>query len=145
MAAAARVAGCGERIVVPSLDGRGAAEVEVLTAPADELVTEALEAVELGGIAATLAVDVAVVDVDPRRGDRLLDGHPVVDDVDHDLHDRATESDRAGAADDEAGALVVENERGRHHARQAGSGPSTVPRRVQVVLAEHVVHVDACA
>ena len=55
-----------------------------------------------------LAVDVRwFVDVDPRRFDRVLDTEPVLDDVDHDLHDRPAQARRAGAADDEAWAAVA--------------------------------------
>ena len=60
MPATARVTGRREAAVVPPLYGRDAAEIEVLTAPADELVAEALEAIELGRVAASLAVDMPV-------------------------------------------------------------------------------------
>src|SRR4029453_10809310 len=112
---------------------------------ADELVAEAFETIELRRVAPALAVDLAVVDVDTRRGDRLLDRHSVMGDVAHDPHDRAPQPDRSGAADDEAGALVVEGQRRRHHARQTGARPGSAAWRVEVVLAEHVVHVDAGA
>ena len=40
--------------------------------------------------------------MEAREVDRLLDRHPVDGDVDHDLHDRAAQAQRARAADDEA-------------------------------------------
>ena len=100
-AAAARVAGGGERAVGQQLDGGDAAEEEVPAPPADELVAERREPVELGRVVAALAVDVRLVDVDPGRVDRLLDAEAVLEHVDDDLHDRATQPRRAGAADDE--------------------------------------------
>ena len=88
-------------------------------------------------------MDVRLVDVDARRVDRLLDAEPVLEHVDDDLHDRAAQPRRAGAADDEprpalaastiVGAIMLVRRRPRRGRRGR-------PR--EVVLAEHVVQVD---
>ena len=68
-------------------------------------------------------------------------------DVEDDLQDRAAQADRACAADDEPGPAALEHERGRHHAREAAPDRSapTAPDGIEVVLAEHVVEMDARA
>ena len=99
--AAAGVARRGERAVGQHLDRRRAAEEQVAAPPADDVVPELLEPVELGRVVPALAVDVRLVDVDARRADRVLDAEAVLEDVDDDLHDRAAQPRRAGAADDE--------------------------------------------
>src|SRR2546425_723031 len=101
VAAAARVAGGGERPARCKLDRGDAAEVEVPPPPARQLVAALLEAIELPRVRAALAVHVRLVEVDARRGDSLVDGKAVVDHVDDGLEDRAAEPDGARAADDE--------------------------------------------
>ena len=70
---------------------------------------------------------------------------PVVDDVDDDLEDRAAESDRARAADDEARDAVARARSTAPSCSSAARPAAPHPDRVEVVLAEHVVHVDAGA
>src|SRR5436305_13143590 len=143
--AAARVAGRGEGSVFAMLDGRGAAEIEVPPPPTDELVAPALHPVELARVEAALAMDVRILEMNARLLNRGADVHPVDDDVEDELQDRTAEPDRAGASDDESRAAVVEYERRRHHARQPASGSDASPDGIKVVLAEHVVEVEAGA
>jgi hypothetical protein len=80
--------------------------------------------------------------------DRLVDRHPVRRDVEDDLQDRAAQPHRARAADDEPGPLAFEHERRRHHAGQPLAAQRAAvfsADRVEVVLAEHVVQVNAGA
>src|SRR6478672_9268893 len=94
------VTGRRRRSVAEHLHRRGAAEEEVSTPPADDVVATRSEAVEFGRVVAPLAVDMRLVDVDAGCRDRLLDAHPVAEHVDRDLHDRAAEPGRACAPDD---------------------------------------------
>ncbi len=78
------------------------------------------------------------------RVDRLRDAEPVPDDVRDHLHDRPAQADRAGAADDEPRPPVADDDRRRHHARQPAARLGR-PGADEVVLAEHVVQLDAGA
>src|SRR5207244_3080623 len=142
VAAAARVAGRGEGSVFAMLDGRGAAEIEVPPPPAHELVAPALEPVELGRVEPPFAVDMRILEMNARLLDGGADVHPVDDDVEDELQDRTAEPDRAGAADDEPRPSFVEDERGRHHARQPAPRSDAATDGVEVVLTEHVVQVE---
>ena len=84
------------------------------------------------GSVPALAVDVRR----PRRGPaaRAIASstpHAVADDVDDHLHDRAAQAQRAGAADHEPRALVLQHERRRHHARQPRARPPVAPAPVR--------------
>ena len=76
MSPAARITRSGERAVLGDLDRRDAAEVKIPPAPADELVPEALQPVELRRVGAALAVQMALVEMDTRCRDRVLDAAP---------------------------------------------------------------------
>src|SRR6476620_11462390 len=102
MAASPRIAGCVERAVFAELDCRSAAEIKVPRPPADELVAPFLEPVELGGVGAAFAVDMGLFEVHAGTGDRTAHVHAVGSDVEDDLEDRASQANRAGAADDQA-------------------------------------------
>src|SRR3990172_7707994 len=106
MPAAAGVAGGGEAPARTGLDGRHAAEVEVEPAPADDVVTERGEPIRR---AARLDVHLGALEVEARRRDRLGDRKPVTGDVRHDLEDRAAQANRAGAAEDEPRAALLEH------------------------------------
>src|SRR5438132_7874917 len=129
VAAAPRIPGGCERAVLAELDPGRTSEVEVPAAPADELVTPGLEARELVGIVAPLAVDVGAVEVDAGPVDRLLDPQPVRDRVDDDLEDRSAEPQRAGASDHQSRPPVAEHERRRHPAREADARLGDPARR----------------
>src|SRR5206468_7117058 len=53
-----------KRPVLAELDSGRTAEVEVPAPPADQVVAPGLQALELGGVVAALAVDVGAVEVD---------------------------------------------------------------------------------
>src|SRR5438128_4862352 len=82
-AAAPRVPGRGERPVAAHLDCSGAAEEQVAAAPANNVVAETLEALELRFVVAAFAMDVRLVQVHARRGYRLVDVEPVLQHVRH--------------------------------------------------------------
>src|SRR6266508_665548 len=145
VAAAPQVAGSGEAAVSAHLDRGRAAEVEVGPTPANEVVADALEPVELALVAASFAVDVPVLNVDAWGRDRLFDSQSVPDDVHDYLEDRTAQPQRARAPDDQPGPAFLQDEGGRHHARQAQPGPGLAPGRTEVELPEHVVEVDAGA
>ena len=89
-------------------------------------------------------VDGLAVDVEPRAGDRLLDGKPLADDAGDHLEDRAREPNGARAADDESRLVVREHERRSHHARKPGTRIAGLLAD-HVELAEHVVQLEAVA
>ncbi len=80
-AAAPGVAGRRERTVRQHLDGVRAAEEEVVSPPADDVVADLLEPVELCRVEPALAMEVGLVDMDARAVDRLRDAERVGDDV----------------------------------------------------------------
>src|SRR5262249_4113482 len=140
--AAARVAGGGETSVLTALDSRGAAEEQVTAPPANDVVAGRFERVQRRRVEPALTVDVRLVDVHARSVDRLRDGQPVRDHVDDDLHDRTAQPDGAGAPDDEPRFAGLDDDRGRHHARHPPAWRGDAAAGVEVVLAEHVVHLD---
>ena len=82
----------------------------------------------------------------PRRVDGGLRVHPAVDRVDDHLDDRGADPVRAGGAEHELRRAVVEHDRRRHHRRQPAAGRMREPARGrEVLLAHHVVDVDAGA
>ena len=110
MASPAGVACRCQRPVRPHLDRGGAAEVQVPAPPADDVVAAAVELVQRGGIVTSLAVDVAVVQVNSWCDDRLVDRQSVAERVHDDLKDGAPEPGRARAADDDSRPSVLEDD-----------------------------------
>jgi hypothetical protein len=74
--------------------------------------------------------------------DRLPDSEAVVEHIDDELQDGGAQTDRPGASDHEARPSPLEDDRRRHHARQPVARRSFPAARVQVLLPQHVVHVD---
>ena len=87
---------------------------------------------------------VRLFDVDPRPVDRIRDAEPVADDVAITCMIAPRRRIEPGAADDEPRPPVADDDRRRHHAREA---PTRLGRAGadEVVLAEHVVELDAGA
>ena len=124
------------------LDRRDAAEVEVAPSPADEVVAQRLQPVELRRVAAALAVDVRLVEVDARRVDRLRRRRsPWSTTLTTTCMIAPRRRAEPGAADDEPRPPAAQDDRRRHHARQPRARARRRPS-VEVVLAEHVVQVD---
>ena len=92
------------------------------------------------GVESSLAVHVRLVDVHARPVDRLGHALRLREHVDDHLHDRSTQPDRAGAADDETRPARTEHHRRGHHAGQPPTRLRGAPGE-QVVLPEHVVQV----
>ena len=94
-----------------------------------------------------LGVDDAVLVVDPRRVDGvgLAACRRRSQRIDR-LQDRRADPVRAGAADGQLGDAVAERPRWGHHAGQPPPGRMAVKaERVEILLAQHVVEVDAGA
>ena len=140
--AAPRIAGGLELAVLADRHGRDAAEEDVARRPAHDVVAAPLELVQRGGVDALLHVQQLVLQVDARRGDRLLHSLAVVDHV-HDVcmialrsrAEPALPTTRRGSPPRRTseGAIMLASRRpGRRRRRE----------RLQIALAEHVVHVD---
>ena len=98
------------------------------------------------GVHAGLDVGDVVLDVDARRVDRVLDREAVVEHPDHHLEDRRADPVRPGRPQHQPRTTVPEHHRRRHHRRQPATRRVGVePERREVLLAHHVVQVDAGA
>ena len=102
MTATAWITGGGELPVGTPLDGGDAAEVQVPARPRVHPLSRLLQLLRRLVRPAALDLDDAVLDVEPRVVDRLVDREAAGDDVVDRLQDRPGEPDRPGAADDEA-------------------------------------------
>src|SRR5207248_7515225 len=100
--ATARVARRGELAVGSHLDCAHAAEIQIASAEADYVLALELDA--------RLAVDVPVGEMEARRLDCVFDSHATTYYVRDHLQDRAAQALRAGRADDEARAAVLEHD-----------------------------------
>ena len=88
-------------------------------------------------------MEIVAFDVNARALDRLRDRGAAQNGI-RDLRDRAGQANRAGAAEREPRAAVVEHDRRRHHAREPRAG-NLRPLADHVELAEHVVQLRAAA
>ena len=101
VAAAARVAGGGERAVGAELDPATPPKNRLRPPPANEVVAPARRGGRARPGRSRPRTGRAARRGGRGPGDRLLDAQAVADDVDDDLDDRAAKPQRAGAADDE--------------------------------------------
>ncbi len=93
---------------------------------------------------ARLGVDDAVLEVHARRAHGLARAEAAVDDADDRLQQRRADAVGARAAEHQLDLAVAQHDRRRHHARHPPPGRVPVEaERVEVLLAHHVVEVDA--
>src|SRR3954452_12303809 len=128
-------------------DGLYASEIEVALLPALHRPATLLERVERARIDPGLGLDDAPLEVKARQLDRILGLQVEVDDVQDRLEDRGADAVRPGRPQGDLRPPVLVQHDGRvHHARHARAAVVAVQTQwIQVLLAEHVVQVDAGA
>src|SRR5260370_18457058 len=100
--------------VVANINCTYASEVEVALFPADDPTALVFKSV---GNSWILAMHHACFGMDTRRLDCGFDVHIAPNNVRHDLHDCATQSRAAGAANDQPRSAILQHNRRGHHRR----------------------------